>query len=214
MIVFSGCINVDQKVKINEDGSGSIDLHYWTKTSYLGSEQMEMGDDIAGYSFDNQTIKSKYNSANTSITSMRRYNVKEDSMTHIQLTISFKDFNKLSEATGFSKVTTEWKKGDDGFNFKYNIARDTTIQKKYIQGDERLNYVFEFPFEVISSNGSKEGKMARWTKTVTELADGPIDMTALVKSRNKICGIIGIELPLILGIGFIYFRRKVRKKIR
>lgn len=212
LFFLTGCINVDQRIKINEDGSGTINLHYWTKSSYLSNGQMDMGDDIAGYSFLDEEIKNKYNSPVTEITNMKRYKVQKDSMTHIELTISFKDFNRLSEAKGFSKVTTEWKKGDDGFNFKYDLARDTTIQKRYIQGDERLNYSFEFPYEVISCNGAKEGNSARWTKTVTELADGNIDMTALVKGRNKICGIIGFELPLILIAGLFFSGRKINKK--
>lgn len=211
-VMLNGCINVDQRIKINEDGSGTINLHYWTKSSYLSNGEMNMGDDIAGYNFMDYEIKRKYNSPVSEITNMKRYVDNKDSMTHIDLTISFKDFNKLSEAPGFARVKTEWTKGEDGMNFKYIMTRDTTIKKKYIVGDEKLNYSFEFPNEVVTTNGSKEGNIAKWTKTPAELADNGLDFTAVIRTKSKICSMFGIELPLVLLAGLAYYGTSRRKR--
>ena len=135
-IIFNGCINVNQTTVINMDGSGTINLHYWTKSSNIstggGQDAMQMGDDIGGFSFVDGVIKEKYNTPVTEIKEMKRYVDESDTTTHISLLIAFKDFNKISEAPGFAKTKTKWVKGDDGMDFEYILARDTTIQKRFI----------------------------------------------------------------------------------
>ena len=101
-----------------------------------------------------------------------------------------------------------WTKGDDGIDFSYIIPRDTTIKKEYIKSEDRLNYTFMFPNEVLKSNGKIEDKSVKWSKTVNDLADGNLEMTATIKTKSKICSIFGIELPIILLTGMIFINRK------
>jgi len=211
-IIFNGCINVNQVTVINMDGSGTINLHYWTKSSNIstggGQDAMQMGDDIGGFSFVDGVIKEKYNTPVTEIKEMKRYNDDNDTTTHISLLIAFKDFNKLSEAPGFAKTKTKWAKGEDGMDFEYIIAKDTTIQKRFIQGGEQLNYAFEFPDKVEKSNGVIDGNKAKWSNGVGDLADGSIDMTATIKTKSKICAMFGFELPVVVLLGLFFINRK------
>lgn len=211
-IFLNGCINVNQNTVIFENGSGTINLHYWTKSYYTqsgeGSNSVQMGDDIGGFTFVENEIKDRYTSSNTEVKEMKRYMEAADTTTHVSLLIAFKDFNKLNEAKGFSKIKTQWTKGDDGIDFSYIIPRDTTIKKEYIKSEDRLNYTFMFPNEVLKSNGKIEDKSVKWSKTVNDLADGNLEMTATIKTKSKICSIFGIELPIILLTGMIFINRK------
>lgn len=210
-LMLNGCINLNQNTVIFENGSGTINLHYWTKSYYVqGGENggIQMGDDIGGFSFMEHDIKLKYTSPVTEIKEMKKYSEMGDTTTHVSLLIAFKDFNKLSEAPGFAKIKTQWTKGEDGMDFKYIIPRDTTIKKEYIRAEDKLNYTFTFPNEVKASNGIIEGNSAKWSKSVTDLADGEIEMTATIKTKSKFCAIFGLELPLVLLLGLIFINRK------
>ncbi len=210
-LLLSGCINVRQKTVIREDGSGTINLHYWMKS--LGD--INMGDEVGGFSFIEEEIKKKYASGNTEIKDLKKYNDNVDTTTHIEVVIDFKDFNKLSEAQGFSNIKTTWSKGDDGMIFKYIIPKDTSIKKNYVTSDNKLEYTFEFPNEVISSNGTADGKnTVKWNKLISEHIDSDLEFDAIIKTKNKICGMFGIELPLILILGLFFLNKSYIKKFK
>lgn len=203
-LYLSGCVNVDQKTKINQDGSGSINLEYWTKISNL-STSTELG----GFHFEEGKAKENYTSTNSEVSSVSLEENLDDSTSHVKLEIDFKDLNQLSSAKGFEKVTTEWAEGDDGMTFKYVVAADTSNAKNMGASDTKLTYTFEFPDEVISTNGRKDGNKVVFEKTLADLSED-LEMTATVKTEKKGCGLFGIELPFIVfaGLAFAISRRR------
>ncbi|MBK8554193.1 MAG: hypothetical protein IPL53_25355 [Ignavibacteria bacterium] len=216
---LAGCLNVEQKTKINEDLSGTIHLHYWIKSMYVNIGDVEMGDDIGGFSFVASEIKKKYSSPFSEVSLPRRYEIEKDSTTHIEVDITFKDFNKLTEASGFSKLQMSYVKGKDGMDFRYFIPKDTNIALTYTKDWHTLEYTFEFPGEVIATNGtiengSKEKNTAKWLYKVSDHAQNDLEFTATVKDKSGICGMFGIELPVILLFGLILFKANSGKKIK
>lgn len=203
-IYLSGCVNVDQKTKINQDGSGSISLEYWTKMSNLSS-----GDELGGFAFEEAKAKDNYTSTNSDVSSVSLEENLDDSTSHVKLEIEFKDINALNAAKGFEKVTTEWVEGDDGMAFKYVVAADTSNAKNMGASDTKLTYTFEFPDEVISTNGRKDGNKVVFEKTLADLSED-LEMTATIKSEKKGCGLFGLELPIIIfaGLAFTLSRRR------
>lgn len=210
LYTINGCINVDQKTVINEDLSGTIDLHYWMMS--LGD--MKMGDEVAGYTFIVKDARDKFTSENSQVTDIKRYDNKPDTTIHMEIKINFKDINKLTDAPGFAKHTISYVKGADGMDFKYVVPQDTAMKKHYIKESQKLEYTFTFPKKVISSNGtivdSENENVVKWSFPAMDLANGDIVMTAVVKDKSGICGLFGIELPLILisGMVLLHFRRK------
>ena len=78
--------------------------------------------------------------------------------------------------------------------------------------DYKLTYTFEFPGEVLQTNGRKDGKSVVWEKTLADLKKD-VDMTATVKDEGgKKCGLFGIEMPLIFALGMMLITRVNRKK--
>ncbi len=202
-VFLSGCVNLEQKTKLNADGSGTMNIKYWTKSSNVSS------DELSGFGFTEAKVKSNYTSANTEPAEIKiEKNASEDSLAVVTLTVKFKDLNKLSEASAFKKIKASWADGKEGKEFKYVLLQDTSSAKNMGMEEYKLNYEFEFPGEVLSTNGVKDGQKVKWEKTVADLKED-ITMSATVKSGKK-CGLFGMELPIIflLGMGMIYLRRR------
>lgn len=205
-IYLSGCVNVDQETKLNADGSGTINLEYWTKMSNVSSS-----DEIGGFAFSEDKAKSNYTSSNSEVTSVNVKDNLDDSTKHVTLEIKFKDINALSSAKGFEKVTTSWKEGDEGMDFNYTLKQDTSNAKNMGASDTKLTYKFDFPGEVISTNGRKDGQSVEWDKTLADLKED-VEMTATVKKEGGKCGLFGLELPIIVLAGSIFLYGFKRRK--
>jgi hypothetical protein len=203
-VLITGCVNVDQKTVLNADGSGTMKIKYWTKSSNVS------GDELSGFGFTEEKVKANYTSSNSEPSDIViKKNATTDSLTEVTLSLKFKDLNKLSDAKAFSKIKATYVDGKEGKDFKYVLLQDTSTAKNMGMSDYKLNYAFEFPGEVISTNGTKDGKTVKWDKTVADLKTD-IEMTATVKGGGKTCGIFGFELPIVflLGMSYIAYRRK------
>ncbi|HEY5124292.1 MAG TPA: hypothetical protein VIL99_15520 [Ignavibacteria bacterium] len=204
-LILAGCVNYEQKATINSDGSGTMKIHYWAASTNISSGE------LGGFGFTEDKARSKFSSSNTQVGDVKIEEKKDTDTTkstHVTLDVKFKDLNKLTEATGFSKIKASWEKGKDGMDFKYTLLKDTSNSgmgmEKY-----KLAYEFEFADEVIASNGKIEGKKVTWDKNLTDLKQDVV-MSATVKSGKK-CGLFGLELPIIVfaGVVLIYgFKRK------
>lgn len=202
-LFLSGCVNVDQKTKLNSDGSGTMSVKYWTKSSNVS------GDELSGFGFTEAKVKSNYSSSNSEPSDIKiEKNTTDDSMSVVTLNVKFKDINKLSDASAFKKIKATWADGKEGKDFKYVLLQDTSSAKNMGMDEYKLSYEFEFPGEVLSTNGVKDGQKVKWEKTVADLKTD-VEMTATVKAGKK-CGLFGMELPIIflLGMGLIYLRKR------
>lgn len=210
LIGINGCVNVDQKTTLKEDGSGTIKLHYWTSMKNLS-----MGEEIGGFSFSESGVKTNYTAPGVEPSDIKITENTDDSTKHVNLTVGFKDFNKLSDAKGFAKSKQVWAKGKDGMDFKYTLLKDTANASGMGMEEFKLNYEFAMPGEVIVTNAtSKDGTTLKWSKTVADLKDDVV-MTATIKGGgDKKCGLFGMELPVIVffGLMFGYTLRNKNKK--
>jgi len=211
-IYLTGCVNYEQKTKLESDGSGTMKIHYWTKASNISSGEVQ------GFGFTEEKVKANYGSGNTEISNIKIEEKVVEGDTaknkHVTFDLKFKDLNKLSEVKGFKKTKSSWKEGKEGMDFEFVLLSDTSSAKTMGASDYKLNYEFEFPTEVITTNGNKSGtSKVEWFKNVGDLKED-IKMTATVKSDKKKCGLFGFELPIIIvvGLSFFYATRKKFKK--
>ena len=203
---LSGCVNVDQKTKINSDGSGEITIHYWTKMSNVKSS-----DELGGFAFTEDKAKANYQSDNNEVTSVKIEEDLDDSTKHVTVDMKFKDLNKISGAKGFEKVKATWKEGKEGMDFSYTLMQDTSNAKNMGASDTKLDYEFDFPAEVLETNGRKDGQKVVWNKTLADLKED-VEMTATVKTEKKGCGCLGFELPIIVFAGMVFMLTRRKKK--
>ena len=203
IFLLSGCVELEQQTKLNADGSGTMNIHYWTKTSNI------IGEEIAGFGFTDDKVNVNYTSPNTEVSEVKIEKNLEDSTTHVSLKLTFKDINGITDAKAFSKVKATWKKHADGMLFQYILIKDTANANKPGMNDYKLSYEFEFPNDIVRTNGIMENKKVIWEKTIADLKED-IEMTAIVKEGTKSCGLFGFELPVIVlsGLFLIVINKK------
>jgi len=204
---FTACVNVNQKTTLNSDGSGTIKLEYWAKMNNLKSST-----ELGSFSFKEETAKKNYTSSNSEVTSFKMEDKLDDSTKHVYMDIKFKDLNQLPSAKGFEKTKASWKEGKEGKDFMFTLLQDTSNAKTMGSSDYKLTYTFDFPGEVLSTNGRKDGKSVVWEKTLADLKTD-VEMQATVKDEGKKCGLFGFEMPVIfaLGMTFIAGIKKFKK---
>lgn len=203
---FTACVNVNQKTTLNSDGSGTIKLEYWAKMNNLKSTT-----DLGSFSFKEDKAKQNYTSSNSEVTNIKIEDKLDDSTKHVYMDIKFKDLNNLTSAKGFEKTKASWKEGKEGKDFMFTLLQDTSNSKTMGSSDYKLTYTFEFPGEVLKTNGRKDGKSVIWEKTLADLKTD-VEMTATVKDEGKKCGLFGIEMPLVFALGMTVLAGINRKR--
>lgn len=205
-IYLAGCVNVEQKTTLKQDGSGTMKVHYWTKMSNVKSSS-----DLGGFSFEESKAKQNYTSSNTEVKGVKVEEKLDDSTKHVTVDLTFKNINDITSAKGFEKVKASWKEGKEGMDFNYTLLKDTSNAGNMGSSDIKLNYEFEMPAEVLKTNGRKDGQKIIYEKTLADLKND-IEMTATVKNEGKKCGLFGMEFPLMafagLAISFFAIRRR------
>jgi hypothetical protein len=204
--VLAGCVNVEQKTTLKQDGSGTMKVHYWTKMSNVKSSS-----DLGGFSFEEAKAKQNYSSSNTDVTGVKVEEKLDDSTKHVTVDLKFKNINDITSAKGFEKVKASWKEGKEGMDFSYTLLKDTSNAGNMGSSDIKLNYEFDMPAEVLKTNGRKDGQKIIYEKTLADLKND-IEMTATVKNEGKKCGLFGMEFPLMVLAGLALSGFAIRRR--
>jgi hypothetical protein len=167
--------------------------------------------DLGSFSFKEDKAKQNYTSSNSEVTNIKIEDKLDDSTKHVYMDIKFKDLNNLTSAKGFEKTKASWKEGKEGKDFMFTLLQDTSNSKTMGSSDYKLTYTFEFPGEVLKTNGRKDGKSVIWDKTLADLKTD-VEMTATVKDEGKKCGLFGIEMPLVFALGMTLLAGINRKR--
>jgi len=202
-LLFTGFITLYQPTKINNDGTGSINLQYFTKAASIPESKI-----IGSFAFTEPLVEDYFNSTNTEVKNVKFDHDVNDSVTYVTVNIDFKDISKLNMAKGFSNITASLSKNDSGMIFNYAVLKDTANAKLLT----RLTYEFTFEGDIISTNGhKKESNTAAFVKMGSDLiSDSYFNVVFKEKTKNKMCGTLGIELPMVLFWG-MYLSHKIRK---
>ena len=172
---ISGCVNYDQKTTLYKEGSGYMEIHYWTKTSNIMDEK------VGNYYFTEKKAKKNFTCSNSSVKDINVHEQSEDSTTHVNLIVNFNDLNKLSDAGGFDNITPSWQETSNGMEFKYVIAQDTTAANQMDANQYTVTYTFEMPGDIVSTNATKkDGKILTWEFILSDFGTDQ-EMIAVVR---------------------------------
>ncbi len=205
-INLAGCVNYDQNTTINEDGSGSMKIHYWSSM-----KNFSMGTALGKFEFDEEKAKDKYKSSNTEVTNIKVEDKLDDSTKNVFVELTFKDINKLNDAKGFESVKVTWKEVTDGMELKYTLLMDTTAAKNISASNYTITYEFKMPSEVVSTNGTKDGQTIKYNYSLADLSKDIEMITVVKKSDSKFCGLFGIIAGSTL-IGFSFYSQRRKRK--
>lgn len=207
------CINLEQKMSLNEDGSGTMQIHYWTHNSNITSEE------IYGFGFTDYTVKKNYTSENSQPNDIVIERNDADSTTHVRLSLKFRDVTRLPEASSFSKISADWslEEKEDVMVLIYRLLQDSINALSPGMNELKIVHEFTFPGDVVGTNGMQNGRTVRWENTVADLIHN-VDLVAKVdpetqaQEDKKSCGLFGLELPIVFGITLLFLRKTRRKK--
>ncbi|MEO8664083.1 MAG: hypothetical protein ABI462_01190 [Ignavibacteria bacterium] len=221
MFSFSNvyALNWYQITTINNNRSGKIKINYLAKASDVkGSEFYK------GLPFTKEAIKSTFGSDNNVIGGLS-INTNNPTDISISFEIAFKDIQKIISAPGFSKSKITWYKNGDSTVFLYLMEKKTDFS-----ADDQVVYTFVLPTTDITSTTGKKAKdnTVTYGLNIDNLARGAsfvmtfknskdnteaagTDDTSKTNSGKGGCGLFGIELPLLFGLGMFFVKRSKKK---
>jgi hypothetical protein len=173
-LALMGCIDYEQKGKLNADGSGVASVHYWTKSSnvmFLTSSALK---------FDEASVRQQY--AGGGVTIKGDIKIEEnqvDSTKHVHVELEFADINNVKNAPAFANTPVSYEKKGDNMFFTQTLKLDTNATKLGMDAYS-ISYAWEFPGNVIDHNAQKvEGKAYAWNYKLSDLSKD-IDMKVVL----------------------------------
>lgn len=204
LVLIAGCISYEQDTQLDEDGSGSMQIHYWI------SEDMLTWFKGGNLSFNEDSVRAQYRAEHITVESLRSETRESDSTRHVFVTLSFDDIRRLPECPGFKDLDIKWMREGDVYRFVQTLPAASS------SGDGMLEhftftYRFEFPGEVRESNAdSLDGSLAVWSYKLSDLSEQKQLEAVVVASTGTniwwVLGVLGVVVVLTLVI--IVVRKK------
>lgn len=206
-IALFGCLNYEQTVKLNYDGSGSLKIHYWTKLTNVMS--------ITKFSFDANEIKNEQYKPEV-VKSVKIDTVLQDSTIHVNIELDFADINKLDKVKGFNGNLITFVESGGLKTLTHTLKQDSAA-RNFGMDEYILRYTYEFQSEPtnVDPNGKVDGKTVKWEYKYSELGNRDIVMTASVKkpSGNYLFIIVVIIVVIVIIIFFVLKSRKPKGEL-
>ncbi|HUV85484.1 MAG TPA: hypothetical protein VMX79_00045 [bacterium] len=217
LVIVAGCINYDQELTLNTDGSGTIKIRYDRTGGSTGEEKEGEGSlDLSAapkLSFTEKEIMAEYEGAPVTV---RDIEIGETDAGVPEATY-YIDFNNITDLNGRGVFALEGEKLKQTFSL--DTAGDTQVFKQLVQlkmdiedpsqlSDYKFNYILNAPAEVVENNGTATGNTVKWEYSLDKLINTDTEMTATYKAAapgagGKIAVIIGIILCVIIVIVII-----------
>ncbi len=205
LVVIAGCINYEQTTKLNLDGSGTAEIHYWAEensVSFLSSGPLY---------FDEAKIKEQYKGTGITAKDIKMEMKEADSTRHVNVTVEFKNIQELSKTEAFKGIAITWAESEG--NMKFEQKMEPRENSSSMGMDQyTITYVYDMPGEVVSSNATKvEGSKLTWTYKLSDLSKEVI-LSASVKKggmmSNTLIIVIIVAGVVILIVVIVVMKKK------
>lgn len=205
---LQGCINYTQKVSLNRDGSGTIEVHYWMDIPE--SDSTGLLPDSVGI-FDSTKIREVFTADYTTVQSITVYRDSTDSTLHAQIIMDFQHLDSLNALVPFQGYE---------FSFKEGAAGQSVVSQKIpplpiAQGAEPTKFIATFIYdlhgEMITHNAQKiDGTKLSWRYFADEIGQGKnIAITYKpYKIKETPQWIYGLMVFTLLVVIYFLFRKK------
>jgi hypothetical protein len=208
LLLFSSCINYEQTTWLKSDGSGNMEVHYWTDVKSFFLDESKDNH----LSFEEERIRKNFSAEGIQVDEIKVWKTNSDSIAHSLIKLRFDDINKINRCEFFSNTKIEFIDGSAGqkvFNQSINGSPGgDRIFDKYT-----ISYIYHFPGEIITDNAAvKEGNKLTWSYRLSELGQGK-NLTATIKitkfsSFSDIIIVLGILLIVVLWVILIIKKKK------
>ena len=204
LLCLPGCISYEQDTRLEENGSGSMDIHYWI------SEDMLTWFKGGNLSFNEDSVRTQYRASGIEVESVRSEARESDSTRHVFVTLSFDDITTLPAAPGFRDLEIKWLREGDTFRFVQVLPAASSSGEEMLE-QFTFTYRFEFPGEIRQSNAdSIDGNRAIWAFKLSDLNEKrTLEAVIVAGSGGNIWWVLGI-IALVIAAAFVLMR--MRKK--
>ena len=215
LVVITGCINYDQELTLNPDGSGFIMVRYDSAAQKPGGTKADMAADVPMLAFTEEAIKEEYKGSKAVVRDIT-ISVLESAEETPQAKY-FLDFDDVTELNGYGVFAIEGDKlkqtfslDADGENriFKQLVQFKMEVDDPSQLSSYTFTYTLNAPGEIVETNGKATGNTVKWEYSLDKLINTDTEMTATYKGAKagagaKIAIIIGIILIVIIVIVII-----------
>jgi hypothetical protein len=213
LIVVAGCINYDQELTLNPDGSGTMMVRY-DSAAQSGEEtegSISMGA-APKLSFTEDEIKAEYEGAPFTVRDIVIGKTDKDAPEATY----YIDFDNISDLNGRGIFALEGDKLKQTFSL--DTSGDLAVFKQLVQlkmdvedpsslSEYKFTYKLNAPGPIKETNGTAEGNVVTWEYTLDKLINNDVEMTASYEQGGagggKVALIIGIILCVIIVIVII-----------
>ncbi|MBL0109229.1 MAG: hypothetical protein IPP52_18620 [Ignavibacteria bacterium] len=221
-----GGIKYFQSTKLNTDGSITMSITYSATSAEIAKNKNLIGK----FSFDQNQLKEYFNFSGATFLKSNLHKDPEDpNKTAVTVEINTKNIFKIMEARVFKDIKIAYLKSDTGMIFSWYIPNDYIVSNSI----DTYNFFVTSDIEIKSTNGLMNDNKINWFifgnkpdprgyyYVTTVKSDGKFVTTETKDSKNnsdssadkKIgCGLFGIELPLIVFLGFAFSNISKRRK--
>lgn len=215
-----------QSSKLNNDGSITMSIKYSASSAEINKNNKVIG----VFPFTQNLIKEYFNFTGANILKSNLSKDPKDTNTKIvTLEINSKNIYNIKEARVFKDFKIAYLKSDSGMTFSWYIPNDYIISNSI----DTYNFIVTSDIEIKSTNGVLKDNNAYWFimankpdsrgyyYVITVKSDGKFVSTESKDSKNNTdssadkkigCGLFGIELPLIIFLGFAFTNVAKRRK--
>jgi hypothetical protein len=198
VLAIAGCISYEQDTRLDEDGSGSMDIHYWI------SEDMLSWFKQGTLSFNEDSVRAQYTAEGITVESVRSESRDSDSTRHVYVTLSFDDVRKLPECHGFKDIDVQWMREGDVFRFVQTLPAASSSGEGMLD-EFTFTYRFEFPGDLRETNAdSVDGSVAVWEYRLSDLTEKKRLEAVVVATSGRdvwwVIGVLGVVVLLTLVV--------------
>lgn len=235
LLLIAGCINYDQQLELNANGSGKLVMHYSMAQQLVS--MMQMGGQAGGGDKEQQMpFKVKEDEVKADLQSpgvkVEKFETKtEGDQQHFYVHISFDKVTSLNATKTFKEMPITWKEENGTVTFSQVLKSkkkdkpaaaggDDAMQKQMAAamfGNAAFKYSVKLPSKALPSpatNGTigEDGRTVSWSFPLVEMDSGDKTMTASFKSgmgMKTLAIVAGAGFLVLLGlIGIIMMMRK------
>lgn len=204
LLLLPGCLTYEQEGRLNEDGSGSMEIHYWIK------EQVYLWLDEGSLAFNEDSVRQQYAADGVEVLRAETYTDGADSTRHVKVSLQFDDIQALPDCRGFKDAAFLWQSEGDVYRFEQKMSPTMSSSDDLLAG-YTFTYTWEFPGTVRESSAdSVHENRATWIIPLSDF-DRDVTLTAMIEneSGSRIDWVLSVLLvALVLAFIFRFLRRR------
>ena len=218
LLSFASCINYDNEITLNNDGSGKIHIHYWMAESMynmMKGQPPKEGEAPKADPFSEEEVAKSYQGEGLKVSGFKTFKDEEkEPNRHVELDVSFTNIANLSNCKEFEKWVFQFE-AKDTIVFSAVLPPEPKPDKEMTEEEKKsaksasdmlagysYTMTIKFPGKVLESSGTidtEDPTKVKWTTTMSAKNDEGMNLTATVEKGKGGGG----PLPLIIFGGFI-----------